>query len=210
MKELKCLKYYTGGGFGDDRDLKHTSIELTMSRDEVYCLCSVVIGNKTITKTFTNKLFPILNDVVNLLNKVDFEKIGVDFDRSMMLDIPSIRIEYSYDSYDDLKVLETPNNKGLLSLLNDFLNNCLLRDNELQAIFKTIIETNNDSDYMSLKYIIKNDKTFDINKEYDLDTLTQSQFRPTENNSDVKTQNNISIDNLIGKIDERLDEIDKM
>lgn len=90
-------------------------------------------------KTFTNREYPILIDVVGLLNKVDFEKIGIDIDRAITLYIPSIRFEYSYESYDELKVLETPNNKGLLSLLNDFLNNYLLKDNELQAIFKTII-----------------------------------------------------------------------
>ena len=210
MKELKCLKYYTGGGFGDDRDIRNTAIELTMSRGEIYCLCSAVIGNKSIVKTFTNREYPILNDVVSLLNKVDFEKIGIDIDRAMTLDIPSIRIEYSYDSYDDLKVLETPNNKGLLSLLNDFLNNCLLKDNELQAIFKAIIDSNNDCDYMGLKYIVKNDKTFDINKEYDLNTLSVSQFRPVENNKTINSDNKVSVDDLIGEIDKKLEDIDKM
>jgi len=210
MKELKCLKYYTGGGFGDHRDIRNTAIELTMSRGEIYCLCSAVIGNKSIVKTFTNKEYPILNDVVGLLNKVDFENIGIDIDRAMTLDIPSIRIEYSYENYDELKVLETPNNKGLLSLLNDFLNNYLLKDNELQAIFKAIIDSNNDSDYMGLKYIVKNDKIFDINKEYDLYTLSVSQFRPVENNKTINSDNKVSVDDLIGEIDKRLEDIDKM
>ena len=87
----------------------------------------------------------------------------------MIDDIALNEIEYAYDNCDELKVLKNPANTEILALFNDFLYNYLLKDNELQTIFKAIVaHYGSCNPCIGLKYIIENNKVFDINKKYEL------------------------------------------
>lgn len=213
MKELCSLRYGNGGGLVDERDFKSVYIEFYMTKYEKSCLCNIRIGNKNISKEFTDKNYPILNNVCDLLNKVNYDEIEQDFEKSLWLDAPSSNLQYKYSFDEEYKEIANPNCKGLLSLLNDFIDDYLLKDNELQAIFKSIIECNDTTcDYTILKSVLKNENTFDINKDYEVDKINN--VKPREINFENKQttnktiDNNVTIDDLIAKTDEKIAEID--
>ena len=139
MKKLKCLKYHTSGGLCNEKDLHGSSLEFTITEDNVYCNLSLIIGDIIITKVFKNDEHRILNDMVSLLDTCDFEKLNTDYNRMTLMDLPDNIFEYSYDDYEELNEIKNPNSKDLIQLLNDFMKNYLLKDSELLTIFNSII-----------------------------------------------------------------------
>ena len=209
MKKLKCLKYHTSGGLCNRKDLHGSSLEFTITQYDVYCNLSLIIGDMIITKVFKNKEHKILNDIVNLLNTCNFDKLNSDYNRMTLMDLPDNVIEYSYDDYEELTKILNPNSKDLIQLLNDFMKNYLLKDSELLAIFNSIINNNKDVDYLSLRHIIKNDNVFDINKNYTLNELTENIINVPIQQKQYNSMKNVSIDDLISKIDKEIENIDK-
>ena len=209
MKQLNCLKYHTSGGLCNEKDLHGNSLEFTITEDNVYCNLSLIIGGIIITKVFKNKEHRILNDMVSLLNTCDFEKLNTDYNRMTLMDLPDNIIEYSYDDYEELTEIKNPNSKDLIQLLNDFMKNYLLKDSELLAIFNSIINNNKDVDYLSLRHIIKNDNVFDIEKKYNLNELTEDIINAPIQQKQYNSMKNVSIDDLISKIDKEIENIDK-
>lgn len=214
MRELKFLRYAVGGGFVDEKDVRGICLELSMSKYGISCLCNINIGDKSIIKSFESTNYPILNNISVLLNKVNFDEIGTDIDRARWEDMPSLNLEYNYENDGQPKTIKDPNCKGLLVMLNDFFNYYLLKDEELQAIFKAIINCDLNHDYMNLKYIINNQNTFNINKDYEIDKINtikpdMSIFNNTSvtNKSDNKE---VTMDDLIAKIDEKIAEIEEI
>ncbi len=209
MKKLKCLKYHTSGGLCNEKDLHGSSLEFTITEDNVYCNLSLIIGDIIITKVFKNNEHRILNDMVSLLDTCDFEKLNTDYNRMTLMDLPDNIFEYSYDDYEELNEIKNPNSKDLIQLLNDFMKNYLLKDSELLAIFNSIINNNKDVDYLSLRHIIKNDKVFDIDKKYNLNELTENIINVPIQQKQYNSMKNVSIDDLISKIDKEIENIDK-
>ena len=210
MKKLKSLKFHTSGGLCNERDLHGAALEFTISNNIIYCNVSLVIGNLFITKIFKNDEHKILNNVIDLLNTCNFDKLNTDYNRMALMDISDNIIEYSYEDYENLIKIKNPNSRDLLKLLNDFIMNYLLKDSELISIFSAIINSNTDIDYTSLKYITKNDNIFDINKDYDLNKLEEfivdGPVNSGENHSDSKS----NIDELIRDIDIKINDIDNL
>lgn len=213
MRELKFLRYATGGGFVDEKDVRGICLELSMSKYGISCLCNINIGDKSIIKCFESVKHPILYNISVLLNKVNFDEIGTDIDRARREDVPSLNLEYNYENDEQPKTIKDPNCKGLLAMLNDFLNGYLLKDEELQAIFKAIINCDPNYDYMNLKHIVNNQNTFDINKEYEIDKInTIKPDMSIFNNTSVTNESNnkeVTMDDLIAKIDEKIAEIEE-
>ena len=90
----------------------------------------------------------------------------------------------------------------------------MLKDNELQAIFKSIIECNDTTcDYTILKSVLKNENTFDINKDYEVDKINtvKSDMNIFDNTSVTNKSDNkeVTMDDLIAKIDEKIAEIEE-
>ena len=210
MKKLKSLKFHTSGGLCNERDLHGAALEFTISNNIIYCNVSLVIGNLFITKIFKNDEHKILNNVIDLLNTCNFDKLNTDYNRMALMDISDNIIEYSYEDYENLIKIKNPNSRDLLKLLNDFIMNYLLKDSELISIFNAIINNNLDMDYSSLKNIIKNDNVFGINNDYNLNELTENTVDILTEKKRYDSSNNISIDELISKIDKKIEDIDNL
>jgi len=213
MRELKFLRYATSGGFCDEKDVRGICLELFMSKYRISCLCNINIGDKSIIKCFESDKHPILNDISLLLNKINFDEIRTDIDRARWLDLPSLNLDYNYEDDGQPKTIKDPNCKGLLAMLSDFLNNYLLKDVELQEIFKAIVNCEPNYDYVSLKHIIKNQNTFDINKDYEVDKINTIKPDVSSFNNTLVTNESyneeFTVDNLVAKIDEKLAEIEE-
>lgn len=215
-KKLKTFKYYSGGGFIDERGVRGVTFEMFMTENDAYCSCSLSVGDLRITKNFDSKNYPKILDMCKLLNKVDFSKISTDVNMLMTTDIGEVEIEYKYNVDKEIKKIEYPNHKGLKKLINSFITNYLLKDKEFVAIFNSLIESNPEIDYAYFKTIINNSTEFDEKADYGLDVYESPKsnldvYESVKHNIDMPKYKNkdIALDDLLSTIDDKLADLDK-
>lgn len=205
-KKIQTFNYYTSCGFCDERDLHNSKMEIHVSNVNISCICSITIGRITISKTFLNDKYPILTSFVELLNKVDFSKLKTNMEKMMMTDNNSIKIEYTLGK--ENRNIEYPNNFGLIKLCENFIFDYLIKDFEMKNIILSIINSNSNFNFEIIKSILNNNEIFDIKKDYHLDILANVKDIDFINNSESKNADKVDINELIGKIDNKLKEFE--
>lgn len=172
-KGLSYISYWDVGGLCDERDLHGTSLNLYISNNYlgdkyVTCVCKLRIGKMDISKEFDSKELPILKEVINKLEKFEFDKLTTDNSKLYIEDIGSDFIEYQYSDSDKRKI-EYPNNSGLVKFINDLIYGCLVKDEKFNNTLKGIINSDSNFKYPVLNRIVDSDFVFDINSEYEFD-----------------------------------------
>ena len=205
-KNLKFVKFISSGGYVPSNDLSNIDLELYISQFEITCTCSLVVGAISVSKTYINKNYSKINAFVDMLKKVDFEKLTSDSKWMMIEDASYCTIEYQYTDNEKVKV-DYPNNKGLVKLISDFIDNYLLKDEEFRVILKSVADEN-DGDCVGLKKIIDNNLSFDENYDYNLEEFSNNTIDTTTINSDKKTQQ-VDVNTLIKNIDERIKNLEQ-
>ena len=158
-KQLTSLKYYNGGGYSPMADLSAVNFELDIRPYFASCTCDLRIGNINVSKEFFSKDFPKINVLVEMLKKVDFDKLSEDARWKSFVDVSIGVIEYQYNE-GDIREVKFPNNEGLLKLLSDFIDYYLLKVEECSSVLKSIVN-NNEGSYRGLRSLIEDNQVFD-------------------------------------------------
>lgn len=152
-KHIINFKYYSYGGYCDEKDFNNLSVDLyakDIEKNIYLCTLSFMISSITILKSFDNKKYSFINKFIDNINKIDLDNVSSN--TFLANDLPVFCIEYQYDE-DDNKAIRNFNNKELLMLLDNLIKD-LLKDKQIETIIKAIIASDSTYNFSGAKSII--------------------------------------------------------
>lgn len=169
-------------------------------------------------------------EFIDLVSKVDLRKLKTgsnvftNLTKTVETDgYDKTQISFSYDNQENSKIyISHPDNKELLRLCNDFFYKYLMQDKEIIKILENYVEQHSDNEKELLE---KNSKILEIlkydNKNIELD-LSLKNYKLIDESVEVESNDSTNIENsndsnkqemiddLLKKIDQRIDELERL